>query len=129
MPAASGQYADIKVGSCSLVECTEWTMDDSVADFPYSSCATSGHKKRVTGPRDSTGTLAGIFDPDDPIHGLIEPGDAVTLKLFTKSGKGHSVPAVIISLNHGAQIEEGSPLRWNATWGQNGAPTLNGSIS
>lgn len=127
MAAASGQYADVMIGSTSLVEATRWDMDESVVDHPYSSSATDGWRKRVTGPKDKTGNLEGIFDPDNPIHSQIAPGDQVTLKLYTSATKWHEIPAIILTLNHGAEIEGGDPLRWRATWGLNGTPLLNQS--
>lgn len=123
--AVSGQYADIKVGSTSLVEATRWEMDESVVEHAYASQATGGYKARVVGPKDKTGTLEGIFDPANPIHSQIAPGDQVTLLLYVTASKYHSIPAKILTLNHGAQIEEGDPLRWTASWGLNGTPALN----
>lgn len=127
MAAASGQYADVKIGSTSLVECTRWDMDESVVEHVYSSCATGGYRKRVTGPQDKAGTIEGIFDPASPIHSQIAPGDQVTLLLYVSATVYHSIPAVILTLNHGGEVENGDPLRWRATWGLNGTPTMNTS--
>jgi hypothetical protein len=125
MSAVSGQYGRAKMGGTALVECTRWDMDESVVEHVYSSCATAGYRKRVAGPKDKTGTIEGIFDPDSPIHNQIEPGDEVTLELFYEAAKHHQVPAMILTLNTGAEIEGGDPLRWRATWGLNGTPLLN----
>lgn len=129
MAAASGQYADIQVSGTSLVECTRWDMDESVVEHVYSSCATGGYRRRVVGPKDKVGNLEGIYDPASPIHSQIAPGDQVDLHLFTSAGKKHIIPAKILTLNHGAEIENGDPLRWRATWGLNGTPQLNQNVT
>ena len=125
MAAASGQYGQIKIGGSTLVECTEWTMNEEAAEHAYASCATSGWRKRVAGTKDVSGTAGGIFDPADPIHGYVNIGDSVTLLLYYSASKYHSVPAVILSIETNVNIEDGEIVRWTINWGGNGAPTMN----
>ncbi len=124
MAAASGQYGKIMVGGSTLVECTEWSMQEQVAEHAYASCATSGWKKRVAGTKDVTGTCGGIYDPTAPIHDYINIGDSVTLKLYLSTLAYHQVPAVVLSIETNLNIEEGEIIRWSMNWGGNGQPTL-----
>jgi len=127
MAAASGQYGQILVSGSTLVECTEWTMTEEVAEHTYASCSTSGWRRRVAGTKDTTGSCGGIFDPADPIHDYVTVGSAVTLLLYFATAKYHSVPAMITSIETNVNIEEGEIIRWTINWGGNGASSLNQS--
>ena len=125
MAAASGQYGKIMIGGSTLIECTGWSFDRSVAEHVYASCATSGYKKRVAGTKDGTGELRGVLDPADPIEGYINEGDQVTLLLYFTAAKYHSVPAQINNISVEVDVEEGEIVRWTAGFGINGAWSLN----
>jgi len=125
MAAASGQYGEIQADGSTLVECTEWTLTEEIAEQVYASVATNGWRQRVAGTKDCSGTCGGIFDPADPIHDYIEIGDSVTLRLYFSATKYHSVPAIINSIETNLNIEEGEIIRYNVNWGGNGAPSMN----
>lgn len=127
MAAASGQYGQILADGSSLQECTEWTLTEEIAEHAYASCETSGWRQRVAGTKDVSGTCAGIFDPDDPIHDYVEISDSVTLKLYFTTAKYHSVPAIVNNIETNLNIEEGEIIRWTMNWGGNGQPTMNQS--
>lgn len=121
----SGQYAKVMLGGSTLVECTGWDFDRQVAEHVYASCSTSGYKKRIAGTKDGGGEVRGVLDPTDPIENYIEEGDLVTLLLYFTATQYHSVPAMIIKLSESADVEEGEIIRWTATFGINGAWTIN----
>jgi hypothetical protein len=124
MSGVSGQYGKIVISASTVAECTKWTMDEEVAESAYASCSTSGHRSRVAGTKDATGTLEGILDPSDDIHNYFRVGDHVTLKLYYTATKYHSVPAQINKIGQETDIEEGSVERWTADWGATAAPSL-----
>lgn len=128
MSATSGQYGKIMIGSSNLVECMGWTLNRSTQTHSYASCSTTGgdgrkYKKRVTGPRDATGTIKGLQDPSDPIENYISDGSSATLKLYWTASKFYTVPAVIENLRVEVDIDTGAPVPWEADFGADGEIT------
>ena len=76
----------------------------------------------LAGRRRHSGTLSGIYDPDDPVEDYFEEGDTVgTLQLYVAAAKYYEGAAVIESLTiPDVDITEGSPIRWDASFRANG---------
>lgn len=120
MSAVSGQFGLIKIGSSNLQECTGWTFDRQVSVKEYGSCETGEYTGAVSGRKRGSGTLKGIYDPDDPIDDQIEEGDSATLLLYTTASKFYTVPAIIGNLALEVDIETGDVERWTASFTANG---------
>lgn len=126
MAAISGINGKILVGASQLVECNGWTLNRSAVLHAYSSCATGGYKKRVAGVKDSSGSLKGLFDPDNFIDDYFGIGDSVTLNLYVNSSDYYIVPSLIESLDIETDQDEGALVPWSATYGGNGAVSSSG---
>lgn len=125
MSAVSGQFGTIHIGGSELVECVGWTFERSVAEHAYASCSTDGSKKRVAGTKDANGTFQSKYDPDDPLEDHLDEGDAVTLLLYVTATKRYTVPAIILSISMEVDLDEGSIIGYDVSWGLNGAYSHN----
>lgn len=123
MSAASGQYGTVHVGSSEILEVSEWTFQKKANVHEYATNATAGHKKTVSGTKSGSGSLKGVLDPGDRITDHINEGDTVTLKLYDTAAAFYTVPATIENIDTSADIEEGSPVPWSASFKADGAWT------
>ncbi len=126
MAAISGQYGKVLSGGSQTTECQGFEWSRSVVEHAYASCATGGFKKRVAGTKDHSGTLNGLFDVSEPIYEVFDEGDAVTLHLYISTTAYYIVPAMITELSIEVDIDDGSIVPWNASFGGNGAWSSSG---
>ena len=125
MATVSGQYGAIKIGTSNIVECMNWTFERRVAEHSYASCATNGYKKRIAGTKDGSGTLKGLQDSADVIENYFIEGSQLTIRLYWTAAKYYSCPVQINVLRTEADIDDGSPVPWEADFGANGGWTIN----
>ena len=126
MAAISGSYGKVMVGTSNAPDCQSWNWTRNVASHAYASCATSGFKKRVAGTKDHSGTIAGRVSVSDNIEDYFDEGDAVTLNLYVSTTAYYIVPALIEELSVEVDIDEGDIIKWNASFGGNGAWSSSG---
>lgn len=67
--------------------------------------------------------MNGMQDPSDPIENYFKVGDAVTLKLYYTASKYYTVPARILKVHVETDIDDGSPVPWDADFAITGAWT------
>lgn len=124
MTAVSGQYASAHDGSSCIAEVDRWSLVREAILHDYATCHTPGDGGMgvLAGRRRHTGTLSGIYDPDDPVEDYFEEGDRLpNLQLYVAAGKGYSGEAVIESLTiPEVDITEGAPIRWDAAFRAHG---------
>ena len=130
MANQSGREASIQMDTGggtfeNIIDCSRWTMTRKVKVYPYASCSTNGNTARITGTRDATGTLEGYTDDALHISTFIQEGDAVALRLYLNAVNFWDVPAVITEVSEEANVEEGSILKWTASWEADGTYTYN----
>lgn len=125
MAVTSGTYAnaslkatDTSTTSTAVIECTGWTMSRPAVEGAYASNATNGNRRRVTGTKDATGTITGVYDPVTPVEGVAAVGDLVYLQLHNTATLGHKLWARITGgPDYGQDIQEGTPATWTLNWG------------
>ena len=137
MAVTSGTYGNVSIlaseaatTSTAVVECTGWTMDRPAVDGAYASNNTNGYRRRVTGTKDATGTITGVYDPASPIEAVMAVGDQVVLQLHNSATLGHKLTARITGgPNYGQDIQEGNPATWTCNWGNDdSAPEFNTTL-
>ena len=119
----SGQYAVAKIGSSCVAECNGWSLAREATVHEFATCNTpaDGGTGALAGRRKHSGTLKGLFDPDNLIDSQFEEGDTVTLKLYVNATKYYTGSAVIEKLEiPETDVKDGAPVEWNATFKANG---------
>jgi hypothetical protein len=133
MAAKSGKYAcvqkwagDAATGTGTDIlgkEILAWEYTHEATDQTYASCRTDGRTTRLEGSDDITGTITVAYDESAPIRADLAIGDEVVLALFHSkprsgiAGAFDVIPAKILSISGGADIENGGPMRWTISWG------------
>ncbi len=126
----SGQYGNITVQQTSylspyaatgdaevVTEATNWQMQRSAVSGAYASNKTKGWRRRVTGTKDVTGSIGGVYDVTLPIETQLDIGKRVYLRLYTSATKGHAFYARITGgPNYGMDIAEGNVPTWECSW-------------
>jgi hypothetical protein len=118
----SGKNGKVRIVNTDVADVLKWTWNQTSNNPSYASNSTAGHKKRVLGVKDGTGTIE--FLRDSAAAQIINVGESVTLLLYEDGTKNHSVPAVIDSLSEAVDVDNGDLVRMTANFSQNGAPTL-----
>jgi len=124
MAAVSGQYGTVHIGSSELLEVNFWSMSRKTNVHQYATNNTSGHKKTVAGTKSGSGTIRGVYDPDDPPDDHFVDGDDVTLKLYTTAAKYIEADSTIENLDYEVEIDEGEVVGWEAGFVTDGAWVL-----
>lgn len=126
MGAVSGQYASVKIGSSCVAEANKWSVDKECTVHQYATCLSpsDGGTDALAGRKKHSGSLEGLFDPNDPIENYFDEGDTVTLKLYVSASKYYSGSCVIEKLTIDADVEEGAPVKWSATFKVKGLLTF-----
>ncbi|WP_417459150.1 hypothetical protein [Kordiimonas sp.] len=122
MGAISGRYACAELdGGSNLLETRKWTISKTINDITYASCETGDYKSRPSGGRlDVTGTIEGVFDPDNPIITQIDVGDVQRMNFYHDTRTGgtyHAMSIKILKIDLEADIEEGEVQPWTMDWG------------
>jgi len=117
----SGQYGTLKIGSSEILEVYKWSFSRKAAVHTRSTNADSGYKCAVAGTKSGSGSIAGNYDPADPVDDHFEEGDSITALLYTTAAKYFSVPMMIESLDYEVDIDEGAIVGWEAAFQTNGA--------
>ncbi len=123
MSVISGKDGKVMIGATTLADITFWTLATASNNPAYASSATSGHKKRVAGVKDASGSIQGKLDVADPVTDDFDEGDAVTLLLYIDATRFYSVPAIIDSINFEVDIDTGEVIGWTADYSADGAWT------
>lgn len=75
----SGRDGTVKISSVDVKEIKKWSFNPKCSTPQYASNMTGGYKRTVPGIRDATGTIDGVFDPDDYFITVIAEGTVATL--------------------------------------------------
>lgn len=123
MAGASGQYGKAEIGSSCIAEVDSWSLSKECILHDYATCESpsDGGTAVLAGRKKHSGSMAGIYDPDDAIEDYFEEGDSITLKLYYTASKYYTGTAVIENLTiPDVDITEGAPVRWEASFRANG---------
>lgn len=113
-------YYDSGGGETEILDVTNWNLNKSSDNKPYASSTTDGHRKRVAGHKDKSGSFEFYVTDGDPGNIPIAEGDAVTLALDTDTGKRETGPAIIDDIEIPADIEGGDPVKITVNFSGNG---------
>ena len=123
MSTFSGKDGKVLIGGSALADITHWLLRTMSHNSAYASSSTAGHKKRVPGVKDASGTIAFKLNTSDPISDDLDEGDSVTLLLYLDATRFYSVPAVIDALKLEVDIDSGQVVGGVAEFSANGAWT------
>lgn len=125
----SGKNGRIKVGGTTYDHITGWSWSRETALHAYGSNSTAGHKRKVAGMKDNSGSFTGMIHDGGAIP--IDEGDAVTLQLHVdETGNNfYSVPAIVESIEVEVDINDGAPVGYTANFQGDGAYTKNGAVT
>jgi hypothetical protein len=123
MSVISGKEGKVLIGATTLADITGWTLRTVSHNPAYASSATAGHRKRVSGVKDATGSIAFKLNLADPITDDFAEGSAVTLLLHLDATRFYSVPAVIDALRLEVDIDRGEVIGGTAEFSADGAWT------
>lgn len=135
MSVDSGQYGKISkdVGGTitAITECTNWSISKATPTTRYASCSTGGYSRTVTGVKQISGTIAGMFDRANPIEQILDIGDRILLQLHYNATAGHKFWVRITSgPNYNQDIKEGTAPEWTANWEMDDpAPAFNTTLT
>lgn len=134
----SGKYGCARVGvsggvvgdADELYEITAWEYNEQTTDTTYASCETDGDRRRIDGSYDMTGTITLIYNAAQPFRSVVKPTDNVELFLFKRkampgvTGIYDHVPAKILGISGGVNIDQGGAEQFTISWGLNGTTDL-----
>lgn len=119
---ASGQYGAVQSssGTC-IAEANKWQLSKECILHEFASCETpaDGGMGVVAGRRKHSGSISGLYDPEDPPEDWFDEGDEVGLKLYvdTVDGTYYEGTAVIEKIDIGeVDIQEGGIVPWSASF-------------
>jgi hypothetical protein len=121
MAAISGKNGKVIQGAVDIVDTLGWTLNLISNNPAYASNATAGHKTRVVGVADNNGTFTYAYQGG---AAEITQGQAVTLKLYLNATKFWTVPAVIDSIAHNTDINDGAIVTLTASFSGTAVATL-----
>lgn len=113
--AITGKDGDVKIGSTQVSEVTKWNWSPKVNIFSYASNKTGGAKAKRFGVKEGTGTIEGVWDPDNPPTGLIDIAQYLTTKLYINAVQFWSVPCVTEAITNDVNIDQGEMVGWTTT--------------
>ena len=121
---------DAATSATAVINATGWTLDRTAVEGAYACNSTGGNRRRVSGTKDATGTISGVYDPATPIEAVMQVGDRVYLQLHLTSTIGSKLYARITAgPSYAGDIEEGQPSRWTYNWAQDdNSPTWNTTV-
>lgn len=128
----SGKYGCAKVGdggdtegnANDLYEVTAWNYSETAQDQTYASCQTDGQVSRIDGSTDITGSISLVLNADNAFRSQVAVNDTIVLYLYKRkpmtgvTGLFDRIPAKILSISGGVDIEAGGAERFEITWGQ-----------
>ena len=124
MATFSGKDGLVKIGGTTLAEITNWNLTTTSSNPSYASSATSGHKTRVAGVKDFSGSIEYKIDAADPISGDFKDGDSVTLLLYLNATDFFSCPSMIDDQQWGGvDIDDGEVVGGSASFSATAALT------
>lgn len=112
----TGRDGDVKIGAVQISEIMKWSFNPKINLVKYASNKTGGYKQAIGGIKEGTGSLDGAWDPADPAYTPLIEGTSVTLKLYINATQFWSVPCIIESFTHGANIDAGELVAWSASF-------------
>lgn len=119
MPATSGQYGCAKIGASTIAEVDKWSLSKEAVIHEYATCETPGTQyfAYLAGRKRHSGTMEGIYDPDDPIEDYFNEGDTIVLLLYYTTSLYYTGTVIIEKLEiPDVDITEGTPVRWTASF-------------
>lgn len=123
MSAISGKNGKVLAGAVTLAEITGWTFNPTSNNPSWSSSGTSGHKTRVAGVKDGSGSFDFKYDDADELWDTLEEGDTVTLNLYLNASKYFVVPAIIDGISYEVDINDGEMVGGSADFSKTAAHT------
>jgi len=134
----SGKYGCARIGTAGgaveaavdLMEVTAWEYNEQTTDQTYASCETDGDRRRIDGSYDVTGTITVIYNAAEPFRSVVKPTDNAELFLFKRkampgvTGIFDHIPAKILGISGGVNIDQGGAEQFTISWGLNGTEDL-----
>lgn len=128
MAGISGKNGKIMIGANTVGEITGWRYTETSNNPAWSSSGTSGHKTRVAGVGDGSGSADFKYDPSDtPESEGIVKGALLTLLLYINATVYHSVPAIVDSISYEVDVDEGETVSGTFDFSDTAAPSMNQS--
>ncbi len=125
MATESGKNGKVMIGAATVAEITGWRYTQTSNNPSWASSGTSGHKTRVAGVGDGSGSVDFKVDfADTVVSEGITKGALVTLLLYHNATVYHSVPAIIDSINDEVDINDGEVVSGSFDFSDTAAPSL-----
>jgi len=114
MAVYKGYSGNIKVGTSTIGEMSEWTLDVS-ADIVDTSAFGDEWKKKTSTQKDWTGSCTGRLDPGDAGQTALAIGSEVTLNFYVDATHYFSGAAVVESISRSAAVADLVTVTFNFT--------------
>lgn len=114
MAVLKGYAGNIKVGTNTIGEISEWSLDVN-ADIVDISAFGDGWKKKTATQKDWSGSCNGRLDPNDTGQNALTIGSDVTLELYVNGSNYYSGNAVVESISYGAAVADVITVTFNFT--------------
>lgn len=114
----SGKGGNALVSAVALPQLNSLKVSNKANNHAYASNETNGHKKRVTGTKDRTGSFTLLdlptFNEGDHITAVIKLDSSTTYK---------TMPIVIDNIDVTIDLDEGAPISYDVSFSGDGEPT------
>lgn len=114
MAVLKGYAGNIKVGTNTIGEISEWSLDVN-ADIVDTSAFGDEWKKKTATQKDWSGSCNGRLDPSDAGQNALTIGSDVTLELYVNDSNYYSGNAVVESISYGAAVADVITVTFNFT--------------
>jgi hypothetical protein len=119
----TGSKGKVEADDVVIARLKQWSITDTVEQSAWGDSDSAGYTNRVSGRRDATGSMTGVFDNDDPVYDLFAPGDTVQLVLFEwDSPLSYWVFPCVLVTNYSVtyNMDTKEAVEWSADWGADG---------
>lgn len=133
MAGISGKNGKVEVttsvpATADAAEITGWRYTETSNNPAWASSGTAGHKTRVAGVGDGSGSADFKYDPDiTPADVGLVKGALVTLKLYINAVVFHTISAIIDSISYEVDVNDGETVSGSFDFSDTAAPTMNAS--
>ena len=114
MAVLKGYQGNFKVGTDTVGEISEWTLDVS-ADIIDKSAFGDEWKKKVATQKDWTGSITGRLDTSDTGQSALTIGAEITANFYTDATHYYSGAAIVESISRSAAVADLVTVTFNFT--------------
>ena len=114
MAVLKGYQGNFKVGTNTVGEISEWTLDVS-ADIIDKSAFGDEWKKKVATQKDWTGSITGRLDTSNTGQSALTIGAEITANFYTDATHYYSGAAVVESISRSAAVADLVTVTFNFT--------------